>query len=69
MREYIIHRLVLVIPIMLGVGLLTFAIFRIIPGDSCITTLVFGATPETIKAARRSTAWMSRGISSTEVGF
>ena len=52
MREYIFRRLLLVIPIMLGVSFLTFAIFRIIPGDACITTLGFGATPETIKACR-----------------
>ncbi len=38
---------------MLGVSFLTFAIFRIIPGDACITTLGFGATPETIKACQK----------------
>jgi peptide/nickel transport system permease protein len=34
---------------MLGVSFLTFGVFRVIPGDACVTTLGFGATPETIK--------------------
>ena len=37
---------------MLGVSFLTFSIFRIIPGDACVTTLGFGATDETIKACQ-----------------
>jgi peptide/nickel transport system permease protein len=49
MRDYVIRRLLLVIPIMLGVSFLTFGVFRVIPGDACVTTLGFGATPETIK--------------------
>ena len=34
MRQYIARRLLLLIPIMLGVSFLTFAAFRIIPGDA-----------------------------------
>ncbi|HSP56607.1 MAG TPA: ABC transporter permease [Dehalococcoidia bacterium] len=34
MRQYIVRRLLLLIPIMLGVSFLTFAAFRIIPGDA-----------------------------------
>ena len=49
MRDYVIRRLLLVLPIMLGVSFLTFGVFRVIPGDACVTTLGFGATPETIK--------------------
>ncbi len=52
MRDYVIRRLLLVIPIMLGVSFLTFGVFRVIPGDACVTTLGFGATPETIKACQ-----------------
>ena len=52
MREYIIRRLLLVIPIMLGVSFLTFAIFRIIPGDPCVLEQGFGATPKTVKDCR-----------------
>lgn len=53
MRDYVIRRLLLVIPIMLGVSFLTFGVFRVIPGDACVTTLGFGATPETIKDCQR----------------
>ena len=52
MREYVIRRLLLVIPIMLGVSFLTFAVFRIIPGDPCVLEQGFGATKETVKACR-----------------
>ena len=52
MRDYIIRRLLLVIPIMLGVSFLTFSIFRVIPGDPCVLEQGFGATPETVKACR-----------------
>lgn len=54
MREYIIRRLLLVIPIMLGVSFLTFAIFRIIPGDPCVLEQGFGATKETVDDCRNA---------------
>lgn len=54
MREYVIRRLLLVIPIMLGVSFLTFAIFRIIPGDPCVLEQGFGATPETVRDCREA---------------
>ncbi len=38
---------------MLGVTFLTFGVFRIIPGDACVTTLGFGATPQTIKDCQK----------------
>lgn len=53
MRNYIIRRLLLILPIMLGVSFLTFALFRIIPGDAAILTLGFGSTPETVEALRQ----------------
>jgi len=52
MREYVIRRVLLVIPIILGVSFLTFAVFRIIPGDPCVLEQGFGATPETVQACR-----------------
>src|SRR2546430_17663217 len=52
MRDYIIRRLMLLPLIIFGVTILTFAIFRFIPGDVCVTRLGFGATPETIKLCR-----------------
>ncbi len=52
MRNYIIRRLFLLVPIMLGVSFLTFATFRLIPGDAAILTLGFGSTPETVEELR-----------------
>lgn len=54
MREYVIRRLLLVIPIMIGVSFLTFAIFRIIPGDPCVLEQGFGATEETVNDCREA---------------
>ena len=52
MRNYIIRRLLLLVPIMLGVSLLTFATFRLIPGDAAILTCGFGCTPEVVEDLR-----------------
>lgn len=52
MREYVIRRLLLLVPIMLGVSFLTFATFRVIPGDAAILTCGFGCTPEVVDAIR-----------------
>ena len=52
MRNYIIRRLLLLIPIMLGVSFLTFTAFRIIPGDAAILRCGFGCTPEVVEALR-----------------
>ena len=38
---------------MLGVSFLTFAVFRLIPGDAAILTLGFGSTPENVEDLRR----------------
>lgn len=55
MRNYIIRRLLLLVPIMLGVSFLTFAMFRLIPGDAAILRCQFGCTPEAVKAIRHET--------------
>jgi len=52
MRDYIIRRLLLVPPIMLGVSFATFAIFRIIPGDAAVMICQFQCTPETLRDIR-----------------
>jgi peptide/nickel transport system permease protein len=52
MRDYILRRLMLVVPIMLGVSFLTFLAFRVIPGDAAIITCGFGCTPEVVEAIR-----------------
>lgn len=55
MRNYIIRRLLLLVPIMLGVSFLTFAMFRLIPGDAAILRCGFGCTPEAVEAIRHET--------------
>ena len=55
MRDYIIRRLLLLVPIMLGVSFLTFAMFRIIPGDAAILQCGFGCTPEVVEELRHDT--------------
>ena len=52
MRNYILRRILLLVPIMLGVSFLTFAVFRLIPGDAAILTCGFGCTPEVVEALR-----------------
>lgn len=52
MRDYIIRRLLILIPVMIGVSLLTFALFNVIPGDACVLRLGFGSTPETLADCR-----------------
>jgi peptide/nickel transport system permease protein len=52
MRDYIIRRLLILVPVMIGVSLLTFALFNIIPGDACVLRLGFGSTPETLEDCR-----------------
>ena len=52
MRDYIIRRVFLLVPIMLGVSLLTFLIFRVIPGDAAVLTCGFGCTDEVLEAIR-----------------
>ena len=53
MRNYIIRRLLLLIPIMLGVSFLTFAVFRIIPGDAAIIRCGFGSQADCAEDLRR----------------
>jgi peptide/nickel transport system permease protein len=52
MRDFIIRRLLILIPVMVGVSLLTFALFNVIPGDACVLRLGFGSTPETLEDCR-----------------
>jgi peptide/nickel transport system permease protein len=48
MREYIIRRLLLVFPIMIGVSFVTYATFSIIPGDAATLICGFGCTDEVL---------------------
>jgi peptide/nickel transport system permease protein len=53
MRDYIIRRLLLLPVIMIGVTLMTFLAYRIIPGDAAILKCQIECTPETIAALRQ----------------
>ncbi len=50
MLQFIARRLMLLLPVMLGVILVTFLIVRLIPGDPCITMLGERATPAKCEA-------------------
>jgi peptide/nickel transport system permease protein len=50
MLQFISRRLLLLIPVLLGVVLVTFVIVRLIPGDPCVTMLGERATPAKCEA-------------------
>ncbi len=50
MLQYLARRLFLLLPVMLGVILVTFLIVRLIPGDPCVTMLGERATPAKCEA-------------------
>jgi peptide/nickel transport system permease protein len=52
MREYIVRRLLLIVPIIVGVSMLTFLAFQVIPGDTAVFVCGFGCTPETLHDIR-----------------
>ena len=56
MLKYILRRLALLVPVLFGVSLITFALVRLIPGDAAL--LAFGvdqrSSPEQIAAVRRA---------------
>jgi peptide/nickel transport system permease protein len=54
MREFILRRLLLLPFIMVGVTFLTFAMFRLIPGDAATFVCGITATPECIEDVRKS---------------
>jgi peptide/nickel transport system permease protein len=52
MRNYILRRLIVLIPIMVGVSFITFAMFRLIPGDAAVLRCQLGCTPEILEDLR-----------------
>src|SRR3990170_5586963 len=52
MRDFILRRLLLLLPLMLVVSFLTFAAFRLVPGDASHLICGFAATPECFDAVR-----------------
>src|SRR5687768_5224563 len=52
MIQFIIRRLILFIPALLGILLITFVLARLIPGDPCVAMLGERATPAQCDAFR-----------------
>lgn len=52
MRDYIIRRLLLLAPIMLGVSFLTYAMFNVVPGDAAVMICQFQCTDDTLRDIR-----------------
>lgn len=54
MARYILNRFITIIPIMLGISVLVFAIMQLVPGDPASIMLGTNATPEAVAALRKS---------------
>jgi len=52
MARYIIRRLLLAIPVLIGIVLLVFVLARVIPGNPCVDALGERATPAQVDACR-----------------
>src|SRR6266850_1229816 len=51
---YVVRRLALAAPLLLGMSLLVFGLMRVIPGDPAVVVLGYKATPESIRAMRET---------------
>ena len=51
---YAARRLLLALPLLLGMSMLVFALMRVVPGDPAVTVLGYKATPESVKALREA---------------
>ena len=51
---YVVRRLALAAPLLLGMSLLVFGLMRVIPGDPAVVVLGYKATPESIRAMRQT---------------
>ena len=47
---YAARRLLLAVPLLLGMSVLVFGLMRIIPGDPAVTVLGYKATPDAVRA-------------------
>jgi peptide/nickel transport system permease protein len=52
MTRYIVQRLVLLIPVLIGISVVTFSMLRLIPGDAATVMLGEHATPEQVEDFR-----------------
>ena len=51
---YATRRLLLAIPLLLGMSVLVFGLMRVIPGDPAVTVLGYKATPDAVRALRQA---------------
>src|SRR5215510_13411566 len=51
---YVVRRLLLAAPLLLGMSLLVFGLMRVIPGDPAVVVLGYKATPESVRAMREA---------------
>jgi peptide/nickel transport system permease protein len=51
---YAARRIVLALPLLLGMSVLVFALMRVVPGDPAVTVLGYKATPDSVKALREA---------------
>ena len=51
---YAARRLLLAVPLLLGMSVLVFALMRVIPGDPAVTVLGYKATPDAVRALRQA---------------
>src|SRR2546422_380331 len=51
---YVVRRLSLAAPLLLGMSLLVFGLMRVIPGDPAVVVLGYKATPESVRALRET---------------
>ena len=51
---YVMRRLLLAVPLLVGMSLLVFGLMRVIPGDPAVVVLGYKATPESIRAMRET---------------
>src|ERR671930_350039 len=51
---YAARRLILAVPLLLGMSMLVFGLMRLVPGDPAVVVLGYKATPEGVKALREA---------------
>src|SRR5215470_14952389 len=51
---YAARRLLLAVPLLLGMSILVFGLMRLVPGDPAVVVLGYKATPETVRALRET---------------
>src|SRR5262249_57452741 len=51
---YAARRLILAVPLLLGMSILVFGLMRLVPGDPAVVVLGYKATPEGVRALREA---------------